>query len=115
NIYEPKVIRNIISKQTSNILKGILSQCVSRGTAGNAYVKGYNIAGMTGTGLRTEGKKQIYIPSFTGFASLNNHSIACIVVFENSGKSPYGHGGGLAAAPVGGQLLKETLDYLNRK
>ncbi|HEX3028619.1 MAG TPA: penicillin-binding transpeptidase domain-containing protein, partial [Clostridia bacterium] len=46
NIYEPKVIRNIISKQTSNILKGILSQCVSRGTAGNAYVKGYNIAGM---------------------------------------------------------------------
>ncbi|HEY5585597.1 MAG TPA: penicillin-binding transpeptidase domain-containing protein, partial [Ruminiclostridium sp.] len=47
--YEPKVVRKVISRQTSDTLKDILLGVVDVGTGKNARIPGYKIGGKTGT------------------------------------------------------------------
>ena len=47
--FEPEVIRQVISKETSSAMRELLEGVVSEGTGRNAYVKGYRVAGKTGT------------------------------------------------------------------
>ena len=63
--FEPEVIRDVISKETANELKSILENVVTLGTGKNAYVKGYRVAGKTGTSqtLQTDTTGR-YIVSF---------------------------------------------------
>ncbi len=105
--FKPQVIRNVISPKTSESMKAILEGVVSKGTASNAYVKGYKFAGCAGTGEKANGQ---YISSFAGFAPADNPEIVCIVILdepmENAPK------GGTAAAPVAGKLMRDITDYI---
>ena len=47
--FEPKVVRSVISRQTSDTLKDILKGVVDVGTGKNARIPGYKIGGKTGT------------------------------------------------------------------
>jgi len=108
---EPQVVRKVISKQTSDILRDILAGVVSEGTGRNAYVSGYKIAGKTGTSetveTDTEGR---YIASFACFAPADDPQVALIVILDHP--QVYPHTGGKIAAPVAGKLMEEILDYL---
>ena len=58
--YKPKVVRQIISEETSKTMCQILESVVSEGGGRNAYVAGYRIAGKTGTsekGRNNNGKQ----------------------------------------------------------
>lgn len=106
--YEPEVIRNVISQKTSEDLRDILEGVVSEGTGKNAYVKGYRVAGKTGTSETI--KDGVYIASFTGIAPADNPAISVLVAFDNpTGDSYYG---GVVAAPVAGKIIEDTLNYL---
>lgn len=106
--FEPEVVRNVISKQTSDTLKDILEGVVSIGTGKNAYVKGYRVAGKTGTSETT--KNGVYIASFSAFAPADNPVICVLVALDNpTGDSYYG---GVIAAPVAGKIVEDTLNYL---
>lgn len=110
--FEPEVIRNVISQQTSDTIKDILEGVVSLGTGRNAYVKGYRVAGKTGTAETTETKtKGRYIASFSSFAPADNPVICVLVVLDHP-TGPFGHMGGVIAAPVAGKLVEEVLSYL---
>lgn len=106
--FEPEVVRNVISKQTSDTLRDILEGVVSEGTGRNAYVKGYRVAGKTGTSeTTTEGR---YIASFSAFAPADNPVICVLVALDNpTGDTYYG---GQIAAPVAGKIVEDTLNYL---
>ncbi|TYQ13056.1 UNVERIFIED_CONTAM: stage V sporulation protein D (sporulation-specific penicillin-binding protein) [Acetivibrio alkalicellulosi] len=107
--FEPEVVRQVISSNTSSILKDILEGTVSDGTGRNAYVKGYRVAGKTGTSeTRQEG---VYIASFAAFAPADNPVISILVALDN----PTGHSyyGGQIAAPLAGKIIEQTLDILN--
>ncbi len=106
--FEPEVIRNVISQNTSATLMQILEGVVANGTGRNAYVKGYRVAGKTGTSQTTE--QGHYIASFVAVAPADNPSICAIVVLDNPKGDSYM--GGVIAAPVAGQLVEETLAYL---
>ncbi|MCX7709172.1 MAG: penicillin-binding transpeptidase domain-containing protein, partial [Clostridia bacterium] len=109
--YEPEVIREVLSKQTSNALKEILEGSVSKGTGANAFMKGYRIAGKTGTAETPESKtKGIYIASFIGFAPADDPRIVCQVILN--GPQVNENTGGMTAAPVSGKIMKDVLDYL---
>ncbi|MFZ5988093.1 MAG: penicillin-binding transpeptidase domain-containing protein [Bacillota bacterium] len=108
--FEPQVVRNVISKQTSDVLKDMLEGVVSKGTGKNAYVEGYRIAGKTGTSETTE--KNRYIASFVAFAPADNPKIACLVLMDNPTGNIYN--GGQVAAPAAGQIIKQVLDYLSK-
>lgn len=106
--FEPEVIRTVISKKTSDTLREILEGVVSVGTGKNAYIKGYRVAGKTGTSETTE--SGVYTASFVAFAPADN-PVACVLValYDPAGES---YMGGVIAAPVAGEIMEDTLDYL---
>ncbi|MDF2523955.1 MAG: penicillin-binding protein transpeptidase, partial [Clostridiales bacterium] len=105
---EPEAVRNVISKQTSDTLKGILEGVVSEGTGGNAYVEGYRLAGKTGTSETTQENR--YIASFVAFAPADNPVVVVMIAMDNP--QVYPHTGGMIAAPVAGKLTEDILTYL---
>lgn len=109
--YEPEVVRNVISKKTSELLRNILEGVVSVGTGKNAYVPGYKVAGKTGTSETTETPKNgRYIASFSAIAPADDPVICALVVLDYpTGDSYYG---GTIAAPVAGKLVEDILNYL---
>ena len=108
---EPQVVRKVISKQTSDTLRGLLEGVVSEGTGRNAYISGYRIAGKTGTSETTETDTEgRYIASFACFAPADDPAVALIVILDHP--QFYPHTGGTIAAPVAGKLMEEILDYM---
>ncbi len=111
---ETNVKRQVISEQTSKELCNYLEQVVSVGSGRNAYVKGYRVAGKTGTSEKlssesTTGEEE-YIASFIGFAPADDPKIAILVMLDEPNGAEYF--GGLTAAPVAGKILSEVLPYL---
>jgi stage V sporulation protein D (sporulation-specific penicillin-binding protein) len=109
--FEPEIIRNVVSKKTSETLRQILEGVVSVDTAtgGNAYVPGFRVAGKTGTSETLEDGH--FIASFSSFAPADN-PVLCILVILDNPKGPFGHGGGMIAAPVVKNIMEASLDYL---
>lgn len=107
---EPKVIRQVISKQTSETVRSMMEYVVSKGTGGNAYIEGYSIGGKTGTAEQGVGDSTWYVASFVGIAPASNPEISVLVaLFDPKGAS---HGGGAIAAPVVKNIIGDTMRYL---
>ena len=92
----------------------LLEQVVASGGGGKARVKGYRIAGKTGTAqkIREEGlgyQEGRYIASFCGFAPVENPRLALLVMIDD----PYGNFyGGQIAAPVAGRIFSQIFRYM---
>ncbi len=116
---EPKVVRQVISEQTSKTCCDILETVVGdkNGTGVNAYVPGYRVAGKTGTSEdvvyeATHGDKK-YICSFLGFAPADDPQVAVLVLLKNPGPdSIVVASGGQMAAPTVGAVLRDVLPYV---
>ena len=90
-----------------NILEGV----VSRGAGKNAYIKGYRVAGKTGTSEKIPRNNGKYIASFVGFAPSNDPEIIGLVMLDE----PMGdsHMGGATAAPTFKNIFDNVLRYMN--
>lgn len=114
--FDPVTKRQVVSKETADTMLEILKTVVSDGTGRKAYVAGYRVGGKTGTaqkvvnGRYASGK---YIASFTALAPVDNPKIAVLVIIDEPTNGIYY--GGQIAAPVAGQIINSTLDYLNTK
>ena len=64
--YDTQVVRQVISEQTSTILRGIMEDVVSDGTGGKAYLEGFRIGGKTGTSEKIPRGNNKYVASFAG-------------------------------------------------
>lgn len=108
--FKTEVVRQVISEETSRLLCQVLENVVSDGSGRNAFIKGYHIAGKTGTSEKLPRGNQKYIASFTGFAPANDPQIACLIILDE----PEGgeHMGGLIAAPVVKRIMEDCLRYL---
>ncbi len=109
--FQPKTIRQIVSKETSVKMRALLESVVREGGASNAYVSGYRIAGKTGTSEKLPRNQGNYISSFVGFAPANDPQIALLMILDEPKGGQYY--GGVIAAPVCGKLLEEILEYKN--
>jgi len=109
--YDTKVIRQVISKETSTTMLDILEGVVSKGTGKNAYVKGYRIAGKTGTSqtLQTPTTGR-YIVSFCGIAPVDNPQITVLLIMDHTNTG--NESGGTLAAPTAGKIFEQVLEYL---
>lgn len=108
--FEPEVIRNIVSRETSAALRNVLERTVSEGTGSNAYVSGFRVAGKTGTSEKLPRGNGKYIASFVGFAPADNPVLAVIVILDEPNAGVFY--GGVIAAPVAGRILGDSLAYL---
>lgn len=110
-----QVVRQVISLETSKALTNMLEKVVSEGGGKRASVRGYRIAGKTGTAekLREGGGGYYagrYIASFVGFAPVEDPQIVVLVVLDDPNGVYYG---GEIAAPVAGEIFSQVLRYLN--
>ncbi|MCD6232292.1 PASTA domain-containing protein [Candidatus Aerophobetes bacterium] len=114
-VNKPQMIEKVISSSTSQKIRKILKEVVEGGTGMKAQVRGYSLAGKTGTAQIPASDRRGYLPdkyiaSFIGFAPADSPEIAGIVIV----KEPAGvYWGGEVAAPLFGQILKRVLPYLN--
>ncbi|MBE7063897.1 MAG: PASTA domain-containing protein [Ruminococcaceae bacterium] len=108
-VTEPEVVRQVISEETSRNMRTILEGVVSEGGGKNAYVKGYRVAGKTGTSEKQPRGNQKYVASFLGFAPADDPQVACIVILDEPVGDYYGS---MIAAPVVGRIMEDTLRYL---
>jgi cell division protein FtsI/penicillin-binding protein 2 len=111
----PTQIRRVISSETAKLMVTALKTVVSsNGTAANAALEHYVVAGKTGTAQKVEDNHQYsttrFLSSFIGFFPADNPEI-CISVVLNEPKG--GHYGGKIAAPVFKQIAEYAANRLN--
>ncbi len=110
---QPK--RQVISKDVSTEMCGLLEENVNNYGGKNGYVAGYRIGGKTGTSeklidVNGDGVDD-YIASFCGIAPANSPKYACLVFFDAPLAGNYY--GSQVAAPVFASIMSEVLPYLN--
>ena len=110
--YDTKVVRQVVSEQTSSIIRGIMEEVVSEGTGGKAYLEGFRIGGKTGTSEKLPRGNGKYTASFAGIAPADDPQVVMILLLDE----PVGaHTGGLIAAPLAGKILDDVLRYMDIK
>lgn len=104
----------VISPATAATVGGILTSVVSRGTAPEAAVPGYTVAGKTGTSrkLREDGRgydSTRHVASFVGFAPVEDPRAVVLVVLDE----PTPSYGGKTAAPTFSRIMSFTMRSLH--
>lgn len=112
---EPKVVRQVISKDTSILMRDIIESVVTVGTGKNAYVAGYRIAGKTGTSEKIAkqyqtGRNDLRIASFIAFAPADDPQIAVLVLLDEP-TVPV-KTGGITVGPVIRRIMADVLPYI---
>lgn len=110
---EPKIIRRVISEETSKKVCYALESVASLGTARGAYIDGYRVGGKTGTAQIAENGGYVdgkYILSFMGIAPMNDPEIMIYLAITNP-KNTIQYGG-VVCAPIVKEALQESFQVL---
>lgn len=109
--FEPEIVRQIISKQTSDEVCDIMEYVVSDGGAETAYVEGYRVGGKTGTANKPKngGYSEDTYSSFIGMAPMNDPKVTVLVIVDSPKGIKYGS---QTAAPCAQTIFKNILPYL---
>ena len=78
----PVLLRNTVSKETSDILKDYMFGVVQEGTGSSAAIEGYDIGGKTGTAEKLPRSANNYLLSFIGYAPQENPQVMVYVVVD---------------------------------
>lgn len=110
---EPKVVRKVISENTSAKVRYALESVVANGTGRNAYIANYRVGGKTGTAQKVQDGKYLvgnYITSFMGFLPADDPEVVVYVAIDNAkGVTQYG---GTIAAPIAKNVLNAAISAL---
>lgn len=111
---EPLRYKRIISEETASNLSLILEKAVEKGTGQAAKMKGYKIAGKTGTAQKFIPSTGTYsssshTASFVGFVMVEKPVFSMIVIIDDPRGQYYG---GQVAAPVFRKITAQVLQYL---
>lgn len=111
SVTKPTVRRQVVSKLTADTVTDMMVEVVKNGTAKNATVTGYKVAGKTGTSEKLTTSTEDYIGSFCGFAPADDPEISVIIIIDDPKSGSFT--GGKTAAPVAAEVISNTLRYLN--
>ena len=111
SITEPTVLKQTVSKNTSDLLRSYMYSTVTSGTATQAKVDGYSQGGKTGTAEKIPRKTGKYLVSYIGFAPYENPELViyCVVDEPNSPDQAHSY----YAQNIVREVLEEVLPYLN--
>ncbi|MCL2545653.1 MAG: penicillin-binding transpeptidase domain-containing protein [Oscillospiraceae bacterium] len=121
--FEPYMVRQVISEETSRIVNEMLEGAVTDGTGRNGAVAGFRVAGKTGTsekinpetGARWDASYGKYIVSFLSYAPADNPKIAVLITLDEPmppGQPNNFRTGGRMAAPAARRVLEQALPHL---
>ena len=109
---ESKVLKQIMSEQTSSELMSALVDTVNFGTAKSGKISDYQVAGKTATGENGRGDNTKYLAGFVGIGPASNPEIVVVMNLYDP-KGPSGHGGAAICGPVVGSIIDEVLKYMD--
>jgi cell division protein FtsI (penicillin-binding protein 3) len=108
--YKPTPIRQVISPQTAQTIRGFLKQVVEIGTGIKAKLEGVEIGGKTGTARKvkagSKGYLDQYISSFVGFFPVEQPRYLGFLALDGPKGMVYG---GQTAAQVFKEIVKDIL------
>jgi len=113
--FEPQTVRRVISAQTAATISQMMEGVTQKGgTATNAAIEGFRVAGKTGTAQKVDPVSKGYsatkrTASFVGFVPAEKPLLTILVVIDEPTTSPYG---GVVAAPAFREIAFNTLCYL---
>ncbi len=111
---KPNKIRDVISKETSEMVRFTLESVVSNGTGKNAYIENYRVGGKTGTAQKVNNGIYMsgnYIVSFMGFFPANKPEYVVYVAIDHPiGVTQYG---GTVSAPIAKNIMKNIISIKN--
>ena len=111
---KPHVVDQVITKESSETITAMLTSAVRHGYAKTAKVRGYRIAGKTGTseiagpGGKYETGTGSSITSFAGYAPIDDPQFTILVKFDRPRNVEYGSE---SAAPVFKQIAAFLFKY----
>ncbi len=111
----PQIIRKVISTDVARMVARMMEMTTEEGgTATNARVPGFRVAGKTGTAQKVDPVTGGYssdkrVASFVGFLPVENPRLVMLVVIDEPKKGVYG---GLLAAPVFSRIAGQSMQYL---
>lgn len=103
--------KQVISEETSKLVRHVLESVVANGTGKNAYIENYRVGGKTGTAQKVNNGTYMvgnYILSFIGFLPANKPEYLVYVAIDNpKGVTQYG---GTVSAPIAKNVMKSIID-----
>ncbi len=111
---QPPQAQHVVSARTAQQMREMMEKVVGPGgTAPLAQVRGYRVAGKTGTAHKLEGGRYVnkYVASFVGFAPISDPRIIIAVMVDEP--SAGRHFGGQVAAPVFSNVAASALRAMN--
>ena len=113
---EPVEVGEVISEETSSLVRYALESVVANGSGKNAYIENYRVGGKTGTAQKVENGVYLdgnYILSFMGFLPADDPEIVVYVAIDNpKGVTQYG---GVVSAPIARNVMLSAIDILDIK
>lgn len=111
--YTPVIKRQVISEETSKTMREVLQNVVESEPGSNAYIKGYNIGGKSGTSekldvIDEEGKQ--HVASYCAFYPADDPELIMLIMVDAPTSGEYY--GSQIAAPAVTNALKDILPYL---
>ncbi len=110
---EPTIKRQVISEETSAIMRESLEYVVDNNGGSNAYIKGYKIGGKSGTSQKLDeyGEDDMrYVASYVCFAPADDPEIIMLIMADEPTTGEYY--GSVVAVPCARSILEEVLPYL---
>ncbi len=109
---QPEVRHQVISSETSAVMRTIMETVVTEKPTTNAYVAGYRIGGKSGTAQKLfKSEKNLYVASYIAVAPIDDPQIAVLcLVDEPTAEGQYY--GSVVAMPPAAAILADPLPYL---
>ncbi len=111
---KPEVVRQVISRETSQKVTEIMKSVVEEGSGINAQIEGYDIAGKTGTAQKVgpDGRYMAgeYIVSFIGFVPADDPQILLYVAVDGATRGA--QWGSQITAPLFKRIMEDVLNYM---
>lgn len=110
---QPTAVRQVITEETSALVREALETVVTNGGGRNSYIDGYRIGGKTGTAQKAVDGSYVdngYILSFIGIAPIDDPKVVLYIAMDNP-KNAVQYGG-TTVAPIARKMFVDILPSL---
>ncbi len=107
---EPRVLRQVLSEETSEQMRTYLNGVVTNGTGASARPAGYTMGGKTGTAEKAQRDHENYVVSFIGYVPADDPQVVIYVVIDEPNVADQPHSG--YAMALVRKIMTEALPYL---
>ncbi|GAA5484746.1 peptidoglycan D,D-transpeptidase FtsI family protein [Haloferula sargassicola] len=116
--FEPEVVRRVVREQTALQVRHAMQMVVEPGgTATQAAVEGFKVAGKTGTAHKVRPDGRGYLQnktvSFAGMMPAADPAFVCVVVIDDPRTTEVRHFGGTIAAPIFAKIAARLATHLH--